>query len=234
MAGSLADASRKRRNLFEFAVVLLQFVPATLLSFFAVEQDEATSFTLVAAGTILKDVTLVALILFLIWRAREPVRWLGLHARHAGREVAVGLALFLPVSVLASLAASVVSEAGLPGPSAPASLLQPKSPGEIVLGLLMVVVVAVTEELIFRGYFLLRFSDLSRSRGLAILASAVFFGLGHGYEGWTGVTATGVMGAALAGIYLWRGSLVAPIVIHFMQDFVAMILIPAFTGPTGG
>ena len=36
----------------------------------------------------------------------------------------------------------------------------------------------------------------------------------------------GVTGAALAIIYLWRESLVAPVVIHFLQNLSAILLLP--------
>jgi uncharacterized protein len=36
----------------------------------------------------------------------------------------------------------------------------------------------------------------------------------------------GILGLAFAAVYLWRRSLVAPIVMHFMQDFIAIIAIP--------
>ena len=34
------------------------------------------------------------------------------------------------------------------------------------------------------------------------------------------------LGAALAVVYLWRGSLVAPMTIHFLQNFFAMLVLP--------
>jgi len=36
----------------------------------------------------------------------------------------------------------------------------------------------------------------------------------------------GVMGAVFAVIYLWRRTLVAPVVIHFLQDFLSIVLLP--------
>jgi membrane protease YdiL (CAAX protease family) len=36
----------------------------------------------------------------------------------------------------------------------------------------------------------------------------------------------GVMGVVFAVVYLWRGSLVAPMVMHFLQDFLAIVVLP--------
>ena len=54
----------------------------------------------------------------------------------------------------------------------------------------------------------------------------MIFSLGHGYEGSAGLVTAGVMGGVFAVIYLWRGSLVAPIVMHFLQDFLSIVLLP--------
>jgi membrane protease YdiL (CAAX protease family) len=56
--------------------------------------------------------------------------------------------------------------------------------------------------------------------------SAAIFALGHGYEGSAGVVTVGVMGLAFALVYLWRQSLVAPMVMHFLQDFIGIVLLP--------
>lgn len=82
------------------------------------------------------------------------------------------------------------------------------------------------EETIFRGYLILRFTAVTLRPAVAVLLSAALFSLGHGYEGSAGVVTVGVMGLALALIYLWRESLVAPIVMHFLQDFLGIVLLP--------
>jgi membrane protease YdiL (CAAX protease family) len=63
-----------------------------------------------------------------------------------------------------------------------------------------------------------------------VLLSSFIFSLGHGYEGTAGLATVGVMGAAFALVYLWRGSLVAPIVMHFLQDFIGIVLLPYLVG----
>jgi membrane protease YdiL (CAAX protease family) len=54
----------------------------------------------------------------------------------------------------------------------------------------------------------------------------VIFSLGHGYEGTAGVITVGMMGIVFAPVYMWRKSLVAPIVMHFLQDFIGIVLLP--------
>ena len=79
---------------------------------------------------------------------------------------------------------------------------------------------------IFRGYLMLRFQAVLRGPARAVLLSSLIFSLGHGYEGSAGLVTVGVMGAVFALIYLWRLSLVAPVVMHFLQDFLSIVLLP--------
>jgi membrane protease YdiL (CAAX protease family) len=61
------------------------------------------------------------------------------------------------------------------------------------------------------------------------LLAAIVFALGHGYEGSLGVVTIGVMGLIFSLVYLWRQSLVAPIVLHFLQNFLAIVVAPYLT-----
>jgi membrane protease YdiL (CAAX protease family) len=36
----------------------------------------------------------------------------------------------------------------------------------------------------------------------------------------------GVMGLLFALVYVWRQSLVAPMAMHFLQDFISIVLLP--------
>ena len=101
-----------------------------------------------------------------------------------------------------------------------------RGPADFLLAIVLVTVVALAEETIFRGYLILRLKAITASPAAAALLSAAIFSLGHGYEGSAGVVTVGVMGVVFAFIYMWRQSLVAPIVIHFLQDFISIILVP--------
>jgi membrane protease YdiL (CAAX protease family) len=69
---------------------------------------------------------------------------------------------------------------------------------------------------------------ITTSPATAALLSAAIFALGHGYEGSAGVVTVGVMGLAFGLVYKWRKSLVAPIVMHFLQDFIGIVLLLLF------
>lgn len=216
----------RREQTIEVGVFLFLIVPSMAFSLFAVRQG-TIGFVLTAVFTILRDVALVSLILFFLWRNRESVKGIGWIKRHGFREAVVGVLLFVPMYYAAQLLDQLLVAAGFSSPSTPLPSLE--ATGGVlqsILGLLLVAVVAVSEETIFRGYLLLRFGNVFESPLLAVCLSALIFSLGHGYEGTAGIVTVGFMGVVFAVVYLWRGSLVAPIVMHFLQDFLLIVLAP--------
>jgi uncharacterized protein len=223
-----ASARDRKRQLLEVSVFLFLIIPSMVLSFFALKQQTA-SFNLIAAATILRDLALISLIAFFLWRNREPVIRIGWTMARAPREAILGAVLFVPLLTVATALDRFLRIEGFTGtPKSLSGLLTPAGAWQFVLAFLLVAVVAVAEETIFRGYLILRFEAITGSSVAAVFLSTIVFSVGHGYEGSAGVAAVGVIGLALAAVYLWRRSLIAPIVMHFLQDFTALILLPLF------
>jgi membrane protease YdiL (CAAX protease family) len=215
-----------KEQLLEVCVFLLLIVPSLVLSFFAVNQGNV-SFTLTAFATIMRDLALVALILFFLWRNAEHLEPIGWTLRKSWQDLGLGILLFIPFFFGANFLDRALQAAGLSAPSTPTpSALSASGTAEFVLAAVLVVVVAIAEETIFRGYLILRFKAVTASSAVAVVLSAVVFSLGHGYEGTAGVVTVGFMGLVFALVYLWRKSLVAPIVMHFLQDFLGIVLLP--------
>jgi membrane protease YdiL (CAAX protease family) len=218
--------SDKKARLYEVSVFLFLIVPSMALSFFAVKQG-ALSFEIVAWATILRDAALVCLILYFLWQNGEPAERIGWSFEHSWKEFAVGLALFIPLYFGAGLLEDVLQKAGLSLPATPVpSYMLPGDIPKLVLAVFLVTVVGVAEETIFRGYLIMRFQDLNTGAPTAIVLSAFIFSIGHGYEGTAGVITVGVMGLAFALVYLWRRSLVAPMIMHCFVDFVSIVVAP--------
>lgn len=77
----------------------------------------------------------------------------------------------------------------------------------------------VVEEIIYRGFsiwFLAQFMPV----WIAVITSAVFFGLGHSYQGKTGMLQTGMVGLAFGVFYVLTGSIWLPIVGHALVDIL--------------
>jgi membrane protease YdiL (CAAX protease family) len=198
-----------------------------IFSFFAVKQGNL-SFAVVAFAIILRDLSLVSLILFFMWRNGEPVDLIGWTWKNGWKEVGLGLGLYLPFFTLAALLERALRTMGLSSPSTPLpSFLVARGMADFFLAPFLVAIVSVSEETLFRGYLLLRLTAITSNRtSVAVILSAIVFSLGHGYEGSAGVVTVGVMGFVFALIYIWRQSLVAPVVMHFLQDFIGIVLLP--------
>lgn len=217
--------SRKER-LIEVLVVLFLIVPSMILSLFVTQLNEL-QFLFVALSTIMRDLGLLFLVLFLAWRNREPMRRMGWRWERAGVEILWGVALFFPVYYAAGLLQSLLQRVGL---SAPETAAMPfaaqKGTLELVLAVLLVIVVAISEETLFRGYLILRFTQIADNRWVALIVSSGIFALGHGYAGSAGVLTVLVIGFALGLVFIWRHSLIAPVIIHFLQNFVGIVVAP--------
>jgi membrane protease YdiL (CAAX protease family) len=216
----------QREQSVELGVFLFLIAPSMVLSFFAVKQG-SLGFGIVAVATICRDLALVSLILFFLWRNGEAAAELGWTVARGSQEFFLGLALFVPFTFCAGLLERSLLAGGFSAPSTPLPALTPaRDMTDLVLAVVLVVIVAVAEETIFRGYLILRLKAISASPAAAVVLSAVIFSLGHGYEGSAGVVTVGVMGAVFALVYLWRKSLVAPMVMHFLQDFIGIVMLP--------
>ncbi|MGE5297392.1 MAG: lysostaphin resistance A-like protein [Solirubrobacterales bacterium] len=226
VATSNAEIQAARREaLFEVSVFLFLIVPSMALSFFVTRQGKV-SFAFTAVSAILRDLALVCLIVFFAWRNDEPLSVLGWRYKHFGRNIALGVLLYLPLAYVIGVLEQLLTAAGLSQPSVPGpTFFDIQGRWEILLAVVLVVVVAISEETIFRGYLILRLRTVTGSTAAAVVLSSAIFALGHGYEGTLGVVTIGVMGLLFSLAYLWRRSLVVPVALHFIQDFIAIIVI---------
>lgn len=97
---------------------------------------------------------------------------------------------------------------------------------DLYAGLFMV---AVVEELIFRGFFCLVLEKYTQNTFLIVIISALAFGLIHWSAGFTDVTAAFLAGLIYMALYIQTRSLPAIVLSHFVVDLVS------FSGliPTG-
>jgi membrane protease YdiL (CAAX protease family) len=197
----LAETRESRREqLWEVLVFLFLIVPSMVLSFLVIKTGNL-SFEITAYTTIVRDLSLVSLIVFNLRRNREALSRIGWNFPAWGREVAWGLALFVPFFFATNLFERVLISAGFSAPAKPLpTFFRPDGEVEVLLAVGLVAVVALAEETIFRGYLILRFRAITGSPLIAVLLSSALFSLGHGY--------------------------VAPMILHFLQDFIGIVLAP--------
>ena len=102
--------------------------------------------------------------------------------------------------------------------------LIPTTALELVGWVIVSVTAGFCEEYFFRGYLTAQFAAWSRSRSLAIIAQAIFFGLCHGYYGIANMGAVTLLGLALGLLAYWRKSLRPGMLAHGLVDSVGGIV----------
>ena len=95
---------------------------------------------------------------------------------------------------------------------------------------LVCLLAGIGEEILFRGFiFVVIFEfwpwglEFNMNIIVAVIVSSVLFGLGH-YISALYFFITGLLGAVFCLVFLWTGSLIAPVVAHALYDFYAMEL----------
>ncbi len=217
------DQPARKVQMIELAVFLFLIVPPMATSFLINDQSRL-GFKTGATFSILSDLGLVSLIFYFIWRNREPLHCIGLTRRNFSKEVVWGLVLFFPMMYATNLLSGVLHAAGFSSPTKLPSFLVATGHAGLFMAVVLVIVVAFVEETLFRGYLIRRFNTATQRPWAAVIFSALIFSVGHGYEGMAGVISIFCLGIALAVIYLWRKSLVAPMIIHFCIDFSSIVL----------
>ena len=92
---------------------------------------------------------------------------------------------------------------------------------------LVILIGAAAEELLFRGLLLRYLNGLFRGPWLAILISAAIFGLAHLRSDYFNALIAFWMGTVLGTIYVRRASLLTVVVAHFLFNFSNLLLVPA-------
>lgn len=222
---------------FLFFLILLAEIEGL---FFLVKPGRLSepAFLGVALLFIIKLLALTALIFFFAWQNGEPLARFGLNFKNGWRDVGLGILLFFPLMLIVWFGMQLTYLVHLVFPGLlkeishiPQILIPQK--GEILLAFILVCVVAITEEIIFRGYLLQRFLAILGNATAAIFLSSALFALGYVYKtflgvvviGFPGVVAMFFVGIFYAFLFLRRQSLVAPIMLHLLQDFI-LVLIP--------
>jgi uncharacterized protein len=91
----------------------------------------------------------------------------------------------------------------------------------------LVSTVALCEEIIYRGFVQFVFQSWSGGAIIVgIVSSAAIFALAHLYQGRRGLVSSSVIGLLFSAIRAWTGSLLAPLMTHFVADLAAGFLVP--------
>ena len=204
-----ATADRSQRAL-EVGVVLV-LAPLIQLGLFLLS---GVSFQTHAAFAFVTGIPALYFIGGLVWwlmrrRGSEP-RDVGWETEGWLREAAVGAGSGVCVMVLVAVLGYALPSEVPRGPRPTWAAL--------VYGFGLVTAFAPIEEFVWRGWAYTELVDVTGSRWLSVGVCSVAFGALHWWGGAPLVATTTVTGAAYAGVYLWRESLVATVTAHFVTD----------------
>ena len=134
--------------------------------------------------------------------------------------IGLGIGLGIGLWIGSELAVAVADWAGIDYDQGVRAMLTPTTRGEWVLLLGVVLpIVAASEEFIFRAAAIgVPAAGLDASPWALAVVSSLAFGVAHGAQGRAGVVVTGVLGLALASVYIATGSLLVVIVAHYVLN----------------
>jgi membrane protease YdiL (CAAX protease family) len=177
----------------------------------------------------------LAIIAYVVWSHPDGLAWLGLQPQGSWPGT-VGLALLCGAAIAAF--STIILEPGierLTGRVHEVSIVEGVRGSWLALirWLLVVwILVAMLEELIFRGYLISALSDLFGTSLAALilnlLLSSAIFGLAHAYQGPSGIISTGTIGLLIGLLYLLSGSnLWLVVLVHGFIDTIQLTLMSA-------
>jgi len=100
------------------------------------------------------------------------------------------------------------------------SNLAPQTRTEDRLFIMVSITAGVCEEILYRGLLLATLVSLAGTWPAVVLTSLIF-GLGHAYQGISGIAKTGLIGLVLALLTVFSGSLFIAIVLHAVVDLTS-------------
>lgn len=103
----------------------------------------------------------------------------------------------------------------------------PKTLKQRITFFFIAVTAGVCEEIIFRGAVTYFFMNLPFDLPLWVIgvAGAIIFGIAHWYQGISGILSTGFLGFVLFIVFIQTGSLLVPMILHFIID-VKFVFMP--------
>ncbi|MGD8559645.1 MAG: type II CAAX endopeptidase family protein [Gammaproteobacteria bacterium] len=143
---------------------------------------------------------------------QRPYVQLGL-APLAGTEAVVSIVIVLLVIAMAILFYRKIMQLEQHYQWAFVPELLPHTLPELRLFIALSVTAGIAEEILFRGYliwYLAQFGNLA----FAVIVSSVLFAIAHAYQGAKATVIIFPIGLLLACLYIYSGSLLAPIMLH--------------------
>jgi membrane protease YdiL (CAAX protease family) len=152
----------------------------------------------------------------------------------AGLGVALVVVCVLVVQLLATLRRPKVAEQ-VRAAAAPLTFILPSTQRELRLFTWLGVTAGIVEELLVRGYMLWVVGSIVPT-WVAVVVTSIAFGIGHAYQGVSGIVKTTAVGLLFGWLYVLTGSIWVPMLVHAAIDVLNGHTVYAAlnSGPIGG
>lgn len=111
--------------------------------------------------------------------------------------------------------------------------LLPESRHELRAFVVVALSAGVFEEILYRGY-LIAYLESYMPLWAAVVVSSVAFAYGHVYQGFATLPKIFVLSLGSAGLYLWTGSLLLPMILHAFIDINSVLTARAVLSKPAG
>lgn len=153
-------------------------------------------------------------------RERINARWAS--ARDVWRDIGVAAIVWVLFLLVGGLSSVIFRTAAAPGAKVVQQIV-PDAAAEVLVWILLSVSAGFCEEFIFRGYLQEQCKRLTGSVGAAVVLQALFFGLGHGYQGWALMLTIFFIGLLFGVAAAFRKSLAPVMIAHGWADSLSGI-----------
>ena len=179
-------------------------------------------------NVLLSQVVVLIALVGLAWLTTVPRSAFGIggHDLSIASQVTIGMLLGLGLYVLNAGSVFVLDRLGigysddLRGALAPNGIV-----GWVVLLLLVLPVIAISEEVIFRAAMIGAVAaGFGVSPLILVIVSSVAFAVGHGIQGAGGILVTGVLGAVLGAAFVLSGSLLLVVAAHYIVNVLEFVV----------
>jgi len=170
----------------------------------------------------------ILLVWYLLKLANENFGSLGFNRNKLGKQIAIGALFGVGIFALDTFLISPVLEALLPNAAAEGENIKYLFSNLYFIPILLFMGIfkgGFLEE-IWRIFVLTRFEKAFKTPGLifALLFFSLMFGLGHAYQGTSGIISTAILGLLDGLVYLRKRNALEAVTAHAVFDVVALIL----------
>lgn len=143
---------------------------------------------------------------------------------HPGQDMAVGVVTGLSAQLAVNLVTHLAIARFGKRVYSPVVMknIFPRTRREWLLVPAAMLLAVLLEEVLFRGLLLGGLSAFLPP-GLLVVGLGAVFGLMHSPQGTLGMIVSAVIGMGLSGLFLWSGSLLAPLVAHYLINLLQLL-----------